>query len=668
MASIDDIIQREANPFDPVTFKTGNFWQEENSALTSTVESIHQEAIDQVSEVLNQVAQDHYTRSIMLSGDPGSGKSYVLSRLKKAFNSKAYFVYIDPFKDSDHIWRHTLRRTVDSLMHTPEGQKDSQLLLWLKGLSVFSDRSLIKKLLGERNLFINNFRSAYPVDIYQAKEFFGVLYDLTNPELYHLACDWLRGEDLDKDDLKRLGVKNAIDSEFAAQGILANFGKISASTHPIVLCFDQVESKQLSDGSADIQPIFTVNTTFHNERLKNFLIIISIVTNTWRQNLNRIQQSDRDRVERIILLKRISLDQAEALWASRLAALHNQAKPKPKSLVYPLDRKILDLKFPGGKTTPRLALTIGEHLFREYKTGTVRKPDSAAPEESVKPSIDYLASFRMLWLKEFEKTKQKVSRIRQFSSLDLISMLRRVMTTLNVGNIEPKLLLSPTYSSQSFSFLHPTTKEKTGVVWSEEPNMTSFFRIMEACQKALQSDLCQTLYLIRAESVGNAKNKGYVLYSQIFSKSPNQRFIPDLDSLHYLTTCDRLMNSAASQELVISGKTITPNDLEDLIRQSKVLQDCSLLQELGLVSGKSRPTLPIQEAKDFLLNFVRVHHVIAQKTVIQNTKEHFPKLDQSGLQQVVRELRDDKKIRILDENASEDEKIICLVPQQAVSR
>jgi len=43
MASIDQIIRREINPFDPATFKPGNFWQEQQDLLN--VDSIHYEAI-----------------------------------------------------------------------------------------------------------------------------------------------------------------------------------------------------------------------------------------------------------------------------------------------------------------------------------------------------------------------------------------------------------------------------------------------------------------------------------------------------------------------------------------------------------------------------------------------------------------------------------------------
>ncbi len=658
MATIDEIIQQEVNPFDPVTFKTGNFWQEEDSDINSTVDSIHQEEIAQITQVVTQVAKDHRTRTVLLMGDVGSGKSYVLKRLKQSLNSKAFFVYIPPFVDSDYIWRHTLRQTVDSLMHKPQGKDESQLLLWLKSLFLFKDGSLMKKILGERNLFINNLKSAYPSGIFQAKEFFGVLFDLANPDLYFTACSWLRGDDLDEEDLKALKVKKSIDSEVKAQGILANLGKISISTYPIVLCFDQVESKQLPDGSADIQPVFNISTSFHNEQLKNFLIIISIVTNTWKQNSDHIQQSDKDRIEKLVLLKPITLDQAESLWASQLSLLHSQANPKPGSNIYPLSREILESKFPGGRTTPRLTLVLGQKEFLRQKLNIKGHHIHDAVVN------DVVASFKLLWEQEIKKTEQKVTKICHFSEPELISMLSRTLAALQVKEIQPKLLPSKAFASYSFAYRDADKNRRIGLIWAENPS-TSFFHTMNACQKVLEEKQCQLLYLIRAEGPGKANSKGYKTYKKIFLDEVSNRHIkPDLESVHYLATYDRLVNSVHSQELVVAGETIKLNELETLVRNAEVFRDCRLLQDLGIYppkNGNNKPTL-VKE-KEFLLNFIKVNHLVARKVVAQNIISQFPKLDDLQMEQLFQELCQENLIRILDASVPLDEQIICLVPK-----
>jgi hypothetical protein len=676
VTTIDEIIQREVNPFDPVTFKTGNFWQEEDRDSTLIVRSIHQEAIDRIKETLALVQQDNRTRSIMLAGDAGSGKSYLLSRLKQTFNSSAFFAYIGPWADREYIWRHTLRYTVDSLMHVPQGQQESQLILWLKSLAAFADKSLLKNLLGEKGLFVLNFTSTYPSGIYQAREFFGVLYSLTKPELYSIACDWLRGENLDDDTLKALGVRNSIDSEEAARGILGNFGRISAATMPIVLCFDNIDaSPRLSDGSCDLQPVFRVNTIVHNENLKNFLVIISLVTNNWRENQHRIEQADKDRIEQYILLKSIDLEQGEALWEMRLHSLHSQANPKPESTIFPFDREKLAEKFPGGKTTPRNVLKLGQQLFIEYKLGKQSpkvRQDKQDKLESQIPKEDPIAAFKLLWQQEFKKTQTKTTRIRQFSSPELIQMLQQAMKVLGVKIIKHRMLPSKTYSSYSFNCQLPGKSEAIGIVWNEDPSLTSFFHVMQACEKALKQKLIDRLILLRAESLGTFSNRGYKVYRQIFADSSHRHLIANLDSIYYLKTYQNLVNAAAVGDLVVAFYNPNVEELETLMSESKLLAACSLLQDLGLSAVKNIPNNAdnnngkdknLQEAKEFILSIVKTQHFLGKKALIEQTIANISPLENTQVDRAIEELAEENQIDILGSPKHPEEQLICLMVQ-----
>ncbi|MEB3180988.1 MAG: ATP-binding protein, partial [Nostocaceae cyanobacterium] len=391
MTSIDELIKREVNPFDLINLKPGNFWGEKQDS-TLMVESIHQQELAEIEAELDLVAKDHRSRSLLLLGDSGSGKSYLLGRLKRTLNPKAFFAYIGPWADSEHIWRHVLRYTVDSLMQVPEGQQDSQLMLWLKSLSAFTKRN-VKQRIAEDNFweifqtdrkkFIKHLKQTYKsASIYNPDIFFGVLHDLTNPELYDLACEWLRGDDLSDESMQELKVKHCIDSEDAAKTILSNFGRISTETQPIVLCFDNLDNiPTLPDGSQDFPALFNINTTIHNDYLKNFLVIISVITNTWIRNRDRIPQADRARIDKFIQLKTINLEQAEALWSYHLNPLHQQANPLPDSPIFPLNSDILEQNFPGGKTTPRATINQGKIEYQKYKLSLLE-----AKKTDVKPT------------------------------------------------------------------------------------------------------------------------------------------------------------------------------------------------------------------------------------------------------------------------------------------
>jgi AAA ATPase domain len=661
VASINQIICQSINPFDIESLRPGNFWQEQQEKAL-TVDSIHREAATQIEELLERVATQHRSSTVLLLGDSGSGKSYLLGRIKRNLNPKAFFVYLDSWADSDFIWRHILRQTVDSLIQKPEGQEESQLLLWLKGLSVFQEGSFAKWMTSDRQRFINNLSAAFPAGIYNPKPFFGVLYDLTNPELYLLACQWLRGDDLDDDDLKALKVRRAVESEEAAKGLLENFGRIAASTQPIVLCFDNLDSVPRSpDGFLDLQALFNVNTSIHNQYLKNFLILISLITNTWQRNEKHIYQADLARIDAQIRLKSINTKQVEALWSMRLYSLHQKAQPKPKSSIYPLDLQQIDLRFPGGKTAPRNALIVGRELFQQFKNGLAIDPPPPPP--------DPLAAFKLVWQDEYKEIQSKYPKITLLPAQELIRMLQEALDALEVPDVKTKLL-SGSYSSYSLSYKHPHTLKLIGVVWTEDPNMRSFYNIMNACQKVINTGKYQKLYLIRVASIGSFNLAEHKLYRKIFTGSLHHHIKENLSAVHFLATYHKLVSSARANDLVIAGKTIQLKELEVLIRQAGILDRCQLLQDLKIVSAPDRARREpdredrelLDEVQYFLLNRIQTQGFMALKTIVENAIANFPNLGEEQIKKHIKLLVKEQKIKINNPKDSSEEQLVYWIP------
>ena len=143
---------------------------------------------------------------------------------------------------------------------------------------------------------------------------------------------------------------------------------MAKSTQPIVLCFDNLDSiPKLENNKPDLQSLFNLNSAIHNEKLRNFLVLISVVNGTWRENRNAIQSADLARIGQTLQLRPINLDQAEALWAMRMAPLHAESEAKPETTIAPLSRALLEHGFPGKKTLPRNALDLGRKLIAYYK-------------------------------------------------------------------------------------------------------------------------------------------------------------------------------------------------------------------------------------------------------------------------------------------------------------
>lgn len=669
MVSIQQIVQRAVNPFDSTSFRPGNFWHDDSSQAAN-INEIHQEIVAGVSEMLAQVQGDRRSRTLVLSGDSGSGKSFLLGRLKRTLNPQAFFAYIGPWPESDYIWRHTLRYTIDSLTCIPEGERQSQLLLWLKSLSAFKDDSLLKKVIGERHLFVHNFKSSYPSGIYNANEFFSILYHLTNPDLYPLACDWLKGDDLDPDSLKRLNVSSSIETEHQAQNILGNFGRIATATQPIVLCFDNLDNVDRSDrGYIDLQALFNVNSIIHNQKLKNFLVIISIITDTWRENSPNVQPADLARVDEEFHLRPVDMTAAIALWERRITPLHQQADPPIPSPLYPLSEQELHRKFPGNQALPRSVLMAGRQAFQNAKLQLQNQGEMVQ-------EVDELAAFQLVWEKELAKSRKTVREIRQFSAPELMKMLREALTALNVTGVEPKLLNSPTYSRYSLSFYWSLTLGRIGVIWIEEPNLNSFCRVMKSCQEALRKNTCQYLYLIRAENLGVPKNKGYRYYQALFVDSIHKHIIPQLESLQILAAYHELVNAAEAGDLLVGDRTIDSEELKDLVVRSEVLQQCRLLQNLGVFERNFGSLLPSQtpdvpqtqesqlreRLKEYLFALVKTQQLVGRSVLMESTRSQFPDMTPEGIDGAIGVLCDEGAIVILNPDSNAEEQLITVTP------
>jgi len=680
VASIEQLIRKSINPFDPTTFKPGNFWQEsQNQAYEVT--SIHQHVVDSVELALTQVMGDRKTRTLMLLGDSGSGKSHLLGRIKKRLNDQACFAYIGPWPDSQSVWRHVLRHTVDSLMAVPAGQKESQLVRWLKKLEIFNRNGFAKRMMGERRAFIHDMRASFPTVRNQAKDFFSAIYALLDPKLSLIATDWLRGEDLDEEDMQLIKVKRSINSEDAAQKMMSNLGWLADSTQPIVLCFDNLDNvPNMPNGQTGLKAMFNVNTMIHNEKLKNFLVVISLITSNWNENKGEIEYANLARIDQQLTLPKITIEQAADLWASRLGPLHSKARPKPDSPIAPLTKAWLEHKYPGGRLLPRLALMSAEQLIKEFKQ-TGKMPGIPTGDNSVlpipKPAVDPLdesdrASFELTWQKEFQTTGEQLRRIAQFSSPELIRRLQEVLEALQMQTIQNGVLPSDKYSSYSLGY--ESSGQRAGVIWTEDGNMTSFCYVMRACQKMIKGRSRDHIYLIRKEKVGTPKNKGYQLYEGMFSAKQNTHLTPTLASVQYLETYHRLVNAAAGGELVIGRKTPNVRALQALARESGILAQCALLQDLGVVEGgpvivpppNPDPVDPLPDAvaaaERYILNLMTTQSLVGMQIMVETTQEQVPVLEESDIVNVIQSLCNENRVQMIDPNAKLEDQLLCYVP------
>ena len=636
MPTIDELIQREFNPFDSSTLKTGNFWSDQIESF-SVVNSIHKEAIETIDQYLIQIQRDRKIRTIVLQGDSGSGKSYLLRRLKNELKPEGFFVYVDPWLSQDSIWRHTLRCIIESLTCIPEGEQDSQLLLWLKDLVNQPNNPI-----SERK-FISNMKAAHPNVQWNPTVFFRMLYNLTQPNLYTITCEWLKGDDLDKDSLKKLNTRMVIDTEEKAQGIIKNFGIVASSTKPIIICFDQLEAvgSQNLDGTVDLRPLFQINSILKNQNSSNLLLLISVVTNIWQDwKQHKLHQSDLDRIDFTISLEKINLEQVKALWSSRLYPLHQRASDQPSSSIYPLTEEDLNRKFPNGETQPRTALKIAEKLIR----GGI---------------VDPVAAFKIAWLDKYNEIQKQVSKVRDYSSEKLTNMLKLALECKQQQQIETSIFASRTrFNPHSISYY--LNQEKIGIIWNEEPNSRTFYALMRAINNLNDRSEFTKLHLLRKEKIGKSNTQGYQLFQKLLKDSQHEHIQPTLESVITLATYRDFYTSAKSKELTIGDEFPDVNRLEELTRESGVLTKCGLLQKLSNDTPPLPPP-PKEELEDYLLDIVKTSLFIGRTALTEKTRSQFNKeVSQEAIDRAIKTLIDEQQIRIVNPQAKLEEQSVCL--------
>jgi hypothetical protein len=685
MQSIDNIILRNTNPFDDVYCPQYT----NNDDFEPTIGYIHQEIFLKIEALLGQILLDYVTRSVLITGNSGCGKTYLLTRLKSQLSYKTCFVQIPPFAKRDSIWRRILRYTVDNLVKNTDDNHPSHLLLWLSSIKEEKETaSLFGFLRTEKQSFINKLKEKYKqVKIYNPDNFFAVLYDLLNPELYQLACRYLRGEDLTEESLKTLGVEQSIYTETTAKETLINLSRISCDIQTIILCFNQIESiAQLPDGSLDVDTLFQINTQI-KEDTNNIVTIISLASHRWLEAKDKIQASDRASINQIIELKDISLAQAELFLGYRLESLHKQAYPQPEYPIYPLNRQQLEQIFPTGKVNFRDIVVYARNAFQSYKEWIAKdnKKGTFTFYKKTQDKLEILSYFKVRWYEELAQIQAKIKCISQLSATELTQFLQETLLALQLDEVTTPLLIRTKYASYSLSYKLPNQAKTQGVIWTEDENLTSFFYVMEACRKRLEKDKFLQLTLIRSQSLGEPQSKGYQVYQNLFANSTQNSYItPDLKSVHYLATYHSLVRNAREGDLVITNKVISLKNLQSLMAATQIFYDCSLLQNLGIISNRDAHSntnnaqeldifQPMQtntewkDAKDYIFNFVITQSCLSRKILLQKAGNNFPNLTELQLDGLVQQLCWENKIKIIDAKASPEYQLVCLFPRKDLS-
>ena len=200
---------------------------------------------------------------IITAGDPGSGKSHLIGRLRQAVeaDTKAALALLKLRTGSlGHLWRPVRKSLAEELLRpyqTKGGMQNGLARIlhnrfpqWAAAQGGCS--GILDFLLGRRkNSDLKPHLEAFANEVPIHYDLLKVLPQLSNPDLNLLANQWLLGHQLSEDDLRRLGLPCVLlsdrERETAAEEIVLSLLRLAGDTTTMVLCFDQVEAIQSSN-------------------------------------------------------------------------------------------------------------------------------------------------------------------------------------------------------------------------------------------------------------------------------------------------------------------------------------------------------------------------------------------------------------------------------------
>jgi hypothetical protein len=243
-----------ANPF--AASRVDNAWE----SPPVDVSAIHREAYDGCLRLIDTVARDHHSHGAVLTGQPGSGKTHVLARLRRHIveQERGWFVYVLPVTAPDRFFRHVLHAFASDVMRPPHGTVAVSQLEVALARHFMADSRAPATRVGEwwdrvrahhgPPAAVAGFLRRQVEPLVEALNLDEQVVTVVAQFAAHLnrpvARAWLLGRSLSEGQCAVLGVGSHLDDEGPAEMAIQTLLRLGGDGFPATLAFDQIEGLQ----------------------------------------------------------------------------------------------------------------------------------------------------------------------------------------------------------------------------------------------------------------------------------------------------------------------------------------------------------------------------------------------------------------------------------------
>jgi GTPase SAR1 family protein len=565
----------QSNPFADGTARSP--W----SDSSTDVAAINRESFLLLRNGVRQIRMGNTPSSIIVTGEPGSGKTHLLSRLKR---------YLEEEPDAEKTWYVYIRCQV------------SGLALWrFLRTSLASD--LLQAVNGDGTRRLEALVRAEPKRLERAKHI-GLVRALESLAAgrHTLAAEaWLRGETLTEVDLTAIGIgiekeDEERSRELEARLVVEAFLRFLSPT-PLVICFDQVEAIETTpNDTVGYHALGQMVSALINGDHRNLLLISCIIAASEHKLEKFVNGADMDRwLQEKATLKPIEWTPALDLVRARLdssATLQAVRAKHPNDPLWPLQEAPLRGLFTStGRCLPR-------KLIQVCKTELAQLMGDAEDATSRQTLDEFLGSTYQRFLDQARLDIRKADRemILQSSLPWLLchaelQVLGRAgssfanLTYRNAAGRETNLMFCYTGGIQFSSRLRKATQE-----WKGGANL-----------KILSDAGIQP----------RPGSRGIFYLDQLKSRGAIQLH-PLPEALAALQAIRNLTATARAGELSLDGENVTEDECSQWALANLPPQLEALRHELiGLGEASSSGNETVDTNRDSLLALIHTHKILA---------------------------------------------------------